>query len=86
METKTQIPRPEYLRPQLVRNHWMNLNGEWDFLFDFGNSGIERKLFQTEFFLEEKPQTILVPFCPESKLSGIGHVDWIPAVWYHRSV
>jgi beta-galactosidase/beta-glucuronidase len=28
---------------------------------------------------------ITVPFCVESKLSGIGHTDFIKAVWYHRT-
>ena len=41
------IPRPEYPRPQFVRERWMNLNGEWDFLFDFGNSGMDRSFGKT---------------------------------------
>lgn len=76
------IPRPEHPQPQMERESWMNLNGEWDFSFDFGNSGIDRKFYErTE--LERK---ILVPFCPESDLSGIGCKDFIPAVWYRRTV
>ena len=35
------VPRPEYPRPQFVREGWMNLNGPWDFLFDFGKSGMD---------------------------------------------
>jgi hypothetical protein len=27
-----------------------------------------------------------VPFCPESELSGIGNTDFMPAVWYGRTV
>lgn len=27
----TQIPRPEHPQPQMKREHWKNLNGEWDF-------------------------------------------------------
>ena len=27
---------------------------------------------------------IIVPFCPESKLSGLEYKDFMPAVWYHR--
>ena len=42
------IPRPEYPRPQFVRDTWMNLNGQWDFLFDFGNSGMDRRLWQDD--------------------------------------
>jgi len=36
------LPRPEYPRPQFVRDDWMNLNGEWDYAFDRGDSGAER--------------------------------------------
>ena len=75
------IPRCEHPDPQAERASWLNLNGEWDFEFDFGNSkgeaGImERKEWETK---------IIVPFCPESKLSGIEYTDFIPAVWYRRS-
>ena len=31
-----------------------------------------------------EPTSIIVPFCPESRLSGIGYTDWIAAVWYRR--
>ena len=84
------IPRPEHPRPQFVRDTWMNLNGTWDFLFDFGNSGRDRGLWKDENFdaaREESrfPVTITVPFCPESRLSGIGYTDWIAAVWYRRT-
>lgn len=78
----TDIPRPEHPTPQFQRTGWMNLNGVWDFAFDFGASGLER-------LAQEKPhydRQILVPFCPESALSGIRHVDFIPACWYRRTV
>ncbi|WP_152397018.1 glycoside hydrolase family 2 protein [Paenibacillus guangzhouensis] len=80
--TSINIPRPEYPRPQWVREAWMNLNGEWQFEIDHGRSGKARGLQQTHMKLD---QTILVPFCPESRLSGIGHTDFIHAVWYKRS-
>lgn len=80
------IPRPEHPRPQFVRENWMNLNGEWDFLFDFGNSGIERELWNPKVFAQGDVKKIVVPFCPESRLSGIAYVDWMAAVWYHRTV
>ncbi|MCR4614943.1 MAG: beta galactosidase jelly roll domain-containing protein [Clostridiales bacterium] len=84
------IPRPEHPRPQFVRGTWMNLNGKWDFLFDFGNSGRDRQLWKDEAFDEAAarsvmPTEITVPFCPESRLSGIGYTDWIDAVWYRRT-
>ena len=78
----TTIPRPEHPNPQMQRENWMNLNGEWDFTFDFGNSGIEREFYKKT----ELDGKILVPFCPESDLSGIGYKDFIRAVWYRRNV
>ena len=73
----TGIPRPEYPRPQFVRDGWMNLNGQWDFLFDFGNSGMDRRLWEGDALTaamqaSPMPTSITVPFCPESRLSGIG--------------
>lgn len=76
------IPRPEHPDPQFERANWLNLNGEWDFEFDFGNSKLEAGILEKKDW-EKK---ILVPFCPESKLSGIEHTDFIPAVWYRRTV
>ena len=76
------IPRPEYPRPQFERSDWINLNGKWSFDFDFSKSGIERSLFKTESF----EKSIIVPFCPESPLSGINHKDFINAVWYQRKI
>ena len=32
-----EIPRKEYPRPQFERKTWLNLNGEWDYAFDFTN-------------------------------------------------
>ena len=37
------MPRPEHPLPQWERSTWKNLNGEWDFSFDFGKSGVDRK-------------------------------------------
>ena len=78
------IMRPEYPRPQMVRDAWKNLNGEWDMLFDFGKSGADRELHLAENFKKESSQKINLPFCPESRLSGIGYTDFIPALWYYR--
>lgn len=84
MNTKT-IPRPEHPEPMMRRKNWENLNGEWLFQFDFGVSGTERGLFKPEK-AKEFTQKILVPFCPESRLSGIEYKDFIPSVWYKRSI
>lgn len=77
------IPRSEYPRPQLVRESFINLNGEWDFEFDYGVSGVARKMYEADAGYSQK---ILVPFCPESKLSGINHKDFMQSVWYRRTV
>lgn len=73
--------REEHPRPQMVRPNWTNLNGVWDFTFDFGRTGMERELQNAKTLDKE----IVVPFCPESILSGIGYTDIIPAVWYHKT-
>lgn len=77
------IPRSEYPRPGFVRESYINLNGEWDFEFDFGNSGIARKMFEPQ---AEYTKKIVVPFCPESKLSGVCFKDFMHSVWYRRTV
>lgn len=82
MPQSPSIPRPEHPRPQFVRDSWINLNGEWQFEIDPSRSGKERGLQAPDAPLGRK---ILVPFCPESRLSGIGHTDFMAAVWYKRS-
>ena len=49
-----------YPRPQLRRNSYVNLNGQWDFCISSAPD------FPTEY-----TETITVPFCPESVLSGL---------------
>ena len=70
------IPRPEYPRPQMKRAEWINLNGEWDYSTDKSKSGMDRNLFNGVGFDEK----IIVPFCRESELSGIGDKDFCAAV------
>jgi hypothetical protein len=82
VEAQTQIPRSEHPKPQFYRAQWLNLNGQWDFAFDFGVSGVEKGWPKDPSGIDKK---IVVPFCPESKLSGIGYTDFMPAVWYHRT-
>lgn len=79
------IPRPEHPQPMMKRDNWQNLNGEWLFEFDFGNSGAERGLFKPEN-KDKYSKKITVPFCPESELSGINYKDFISSVWYKRTV
>ncbi len=75
-------PRAEYPRPQFERTEWVNLNGEWTYTFDFVGSGLERKLNESQGF----DGRITVPFCPESKLSGVGYTDFINNIWYQRRI
>lgn len=75
------IPRAEHPNPQWERETWKNLNGPWEFEFDFGCSAVERRLWEKKRFDRE----ILVPFCPESRLSGIGYTDFISGVAYRRN-
>ena len=74
-------PRPEYPRPQFVREDWLCLNGPWQFEIDQGDSGLERGLLTRRL-----TGHITVPFCPESKLSGVENHDFLEAVWYRREV
>lgn len=53
---------PEYPRPQLTRDRWLNLNGLWDYA-----GGSEPP--------EDTSEQILVPYPPESALSGVQRHD-----------
>nr|WP_246331241.1 sugar-binding domain-containing protein [Saccharopolyspora hordei] len=53
---------PEYPRPQLTRDRWLNLNGLWA----YGGGSTPP---------EQTPEQILVPYPPESGLSGIQRHD-----------
>jgi hypothetical protein len=75
------VPRPEHPRPDFERESWLNLNGEWEFEIDDKGDGETRSLMAGK----PLPQRIIVPFCPESKLSGIGHTGFMKDVWYRRT-
>jgi beta-galactosidase/beta-glucuronidase len=83
MSNPTTLPRPEYPRPQWVRSDWINLNGQWQFEIDHGKSGKERGYQEPE---RDLSGFITVPFCPESKLSGVEYKDFMAAVWYKREI
>ena len=76
------IPRPEHPQPQFERAKWMNLNGTWDFTM---LSNIENPQESWRRKPSEFDRKIIVPFAPESTLSGIGYTDYIHVVWYKRS-
>jgi beta-galactosidase/beta-glucuronidase len=73
--------RSEYPRPQFVRQRWQNLNGEWEFEFDDENVGIQ------EHWEAGKPfsRRIVVPFSPETPLSGVRETGRHDMVWYRRT-
>jgi beta-galactosidase/beta-glucuronidase len=78
----------EYPRPQLIRENWKNLNGMWNYSLLSKTVSKPRK-YQGD---------ILVPFCIESALSGVGktmtkdHRLWyqrefqIPKTWADKNV
>ena len=76
------IPRPEHPTPMMCRDNWQNLNGEWDFKIDNEKCGEAKEYFNLDGF-EGK---IILPFCPESKLSGVENTDFMYCVWYKRKV
>lgn len=77
------IFRQEHPNPQWKRKNWRNLNGQWEFEFDFGKSAKDREVFLKN---EKLPMEITVPFCPESKLSGIEYKDFISGVCYRKVI
>jgi hypothetical protein len=77
------VPRPQHPRPDLLRENWMTLNGEWQFEIDKAADGEARGLT----YGKDLNGRIIVPFCPESKLSGLGlgNTERLKDVWYRRT-
>ena len=71
------IPRAEFPRPDFERKDWLCLNGEWDFAWGENTQAMCFPPFEKK---------IIVPFCYESKLSGIGEWKDCETVWYQRTV
>ena len=86
------IPRPEHPRPQFERRDWLTLNGTWTCTIHRNALGHTRDLALPSANGRPPAATgpfereILVPFAPESPLSGIGHTDFIDTIDYHRSI
>ena len=69
-------PLPEYPRPQLRRNEWINLNGLWDYAIRPKKDNEIPKSFDGK---------ILVPFPIESALSGVKkRLTPKNKLWYRR--
>ena len=69
----------EYPRPQMVRANWTNLNGEWDYAVT--------SVTNTPGRPEKWDGKILVPFCIESALSGVGRLlEPDQFLWYTRTI
>lgn len=71
-----------YPRPQLVRAQWLDLSGPWEFAYDDSDRG--NALGWTHG--QPLPQSIIVPFPPESAASGIGDSGFHRILWYRRVV
>lgn len=70
------LPLPEYPRPQMVRENWVNLNG----MFDFAITGdID--------WCDEYTDEIRVPFAVESCLSGVcKRISAKDRLWYRKKI
>src|SRR3712207_9463241 len=70
-------------RPQLARDRWIDLSGPWGFAYDDADGGLDECWFERS---DPFGRTVLVPFPPESRASGIGDSGYHPVAWYRRTV
>lgn len=68
---------PEYPRPQMVRQRWLNLNGVWGYTGRSSQNALTKPPTDQEY-----NQRILVPYPTESALSGIERHD--DQMWYRK--
>ena len=68
-----------YPRPQLRREKWLSLNGEWDFMLDPGAACAGPSDVSWG-------RRITVPFSPETARSGIHDTGFYKACWYRRRI
>ena len=67
-----------YPRPQLRRDNWLSLDGQWEFALDP----------QAQWTRPDSvawTQTIRVPFAPETPASGLSITEPFSKCWYRRT-
>ena len=77
------VPLAEYPRPQMRRDQWLCLNGKWDYMG--GKAAANALRPETPASFDGVFERIVVPYCPESALSGIRRKQEIN-MWYRRTV
>lgn len=83
MSTEPAQADTTYPRPQLVRERWQDLCGEWEFAYDDDEIGLSEGWVSAR---EPFDRRIVVPFPPESKLSGVRDTSAHDVVWYRLGV
>jgi beta-galactosidase/beta-glucuronidase len=73
-----------YPRPGLARQDWTDLSGPWEFAFDDNDVGLDAGWPAPGKGPFDR--TIIVPYPPESRASGIDEPGFHPVVWYRRRV
>jgi hypothetical protein len=78
-------PVPGHPRPQVAREHWLSLNGPWDFaLGPLADTPPDPALPRGE--AAAFPRRIKVPFAWQSRASGIATLATSGEAWYRREV
>lgn len=67
----------------MIRERWVDLSGVWRFAFDDYSVGLDEHWELSEDVFRE---SIVVPFPPESKASGIGQTGRHNVFWYRREI
>ena len=81
-ETRVSAPEEQDERPhpcpQMRRETWISLDGEWEFSNGRGRSWTAPENVHWD-------QKIIVPFSPETEASGLHDTGFYTAVWYRRT-
>ena len=81
-----EAPLPEYPRPQLVREGWTTLNGVWTYAITPFAASDPLAVADPVAPPPEWDGEIVVPFSPETPLSGVGRsLGDAETLWYRRS-